>query len=81
MAFNSFSNCSDIIDDKQNGFLVTPFSIEEYIQKLTGLMEDEKKWTTMSICAMRKSQEFSIESIGSKWLTLFKILLEGEKYI
>lgn len=81
LAFNSFSNCSDIIDDKQNGFLVTPFSIEEYIQKLTGLMEDEKKWTTMSICAMHKSQEFSIESIGGKWLTLFKILLEGEKYI
>lgn len=25
MAFNSFSNCSDIIDDDKNGILVTPF--------------------------------------------------------
>lgn len=81
LAFNSFSNCSDIIDNNKNGFLVTPFLIEEYIQKLTELMTDEKKWATMSVCAIRKSQEYSIESIGAKWLALFKILLEDKNKV
>lgn len=33
MAFNSFPNCSDIIDDNKNGILITPFSINEYRKK------------------------------------------------
>ena len=78
MAFNSFSNCSDIIDDDKNGILVTPFSINEYRKKIIELIENDEKWMKMSTCSINKSKEYSIECIGAKWLDLFYSLLNNK---
>lgn len=78
IAFNSFSNCSDIIDDNENGILVTPFSINEYKEKIMELIDNDEKWIKMSFSAVSKSEEFAIEHIGSKWLNLFDLLLENK---
>lgn len=78
IAFNSFSNCSDIIDDNENGILVTPFSITEYRGKIMELIDNNEKWIKMSFSARCKSKEFSIESVGGKWLNLFELLLKGK---
>lgn len=79
MAFNSFPNCSDIIDDNKNGILVTPFLINEYRKKIIELIENEEKWIKMSASAINKSEEYSIECIGTRWLDLFYSLLNNNQ--
>ena len=81
MAFNSFPNCSDIIDDNKNGILITPFSINEYRKKIIELMENDKKWMEMSAPSINKSKEYSIECIGTKWLDLFYSLLNNKELV
>lgn len=80
LAFNSFPNCSDIIDDNENGILVTPFVVSEYRTKLAALMNDNDRLKTMSASAVNKSRNFSIEKIGAKWLDLFSMLINNSKY-
>jgi glycosyltransferase involved in cell wall biosynthesis len=74
MAFNSYANVSDIIDDGISGILITPFSIEEYAKKLSGLMNDAEKRNEMAKRAKIKSEIFSIENISKKWFELFEKL-------
>lgn len=79
MAFNSFPNCSDIIDDNENGILITPFLINEYRKKIIELIENEEKWMKMSISAINRSREYSIECISTRWLDLFYSLLNNKE--
>lgn len=72
LAFNSFANVTDIIDDGRNGLLVTPFSVDEYAMKLSWLMSNEDKMQRMLAAAIEKSRIFSIEKIGGCWMELFK---------
>jgi len=81
IAFNSYPNCSDIIDNNENGFLVTPFLINEYMQKMIELIENNDKWEAMSVFAINKSKEYSIVRAGTKWLALFDLLLENGGHI
>ena len=60
-----------------NGFLVTPFDEDEYadtILKITSMTEEE----TMTIRqnAVRKSLEYTPETVGNKWKTLFDKLYQ-----
>lgn len=71
LAFNSFANVSDIIDDGKNGLLVTPFSIDEYVEKLSELMRDSNIRREMSERAIEKSKMFSLERICQYWSNLF----------
>ena len=69
-AFNSYAAVTDIIDDGENGVLVTPFSIDEYANKLQQLMYDEPRCIAMSKKAIEKAEEFSVDRIGEKWLKM-----------
>ena len=73
-AFNSYSAVHDIIEDGKTGFLVKPFSIKEYAQKLEQLMNDEEKRTTMSNNCLESVTRFSIDNIIAKWESLFDSL-------
>ena len=42
IAYDSYATISDIIQDKVNGFLITPFSEKEYKETLHSLMTDDK---------------------------------------
>ena len=74
VAFNSYPNIVDIIDDNINGLLVSPFSINEYTIKTIELIENENKLNKMSNKAIAKSKSFQIESIGKTWLHVIKNL-------
>ncbi|WP_108821333.1 glycosyltransferase [Dysgonomonas sp. Marseille-P4361] len=76
IAFNSYPNVVDIIDDQKNGYLVMPFDLDEYAEKLKKIMKDDSLRNEMAKSAKAKSLEFNIESIGHQWLNLFNEILK-----
>lgn len=75
MAFNSYASADEIIDDKENGYLITPFDINEYSTKLHMLMNNDRLRRGMSFNAKKKSLKFSIDTIGEQWISHFDNLL------
>lgn len=74
VAFESYLSINDIIDHENNGFLVTPFDINEYAGILNSLMSNQNKRENMSILSIEKAKVFSIDKIGNKWLNLLNEL-------
>lgn len=74
IAFASYPNVTDIIDDGINGFLISPFDTDKYASKLRELMTNSTLIENMSSKAKEKSNEFCIRDIGRKWINLFQSL-------
>jgi len=75
LAFNSYANVGDIINDKVNGFIIPPFDIKEYADKISSLIDNETLRLQMSEAAIKKSEEFALSKIGLIWDNLFRKLL------
>lgn len=71
LAFHSYANVGDIIEDGKSGFLISPFDVRQYADKLSLLMDNQELLNTMSKQAEMKSADFSLESIGARWENLF----------
>lgn len=76
LAFNSYANVGDIINDKVNGFIISPFDIEEYANKISILIENESLRLQMAEAAIRKSEEYTLPKIARKWENLFNEIIE-----
>jgi glycosyltransferase involved in cell wall biosynthesis len=74
VAFNSFLSVTDIIDDKVNGCLITPFNIEEYVNDLSKLMASQEELESYSTAAEERVKRFDLSIIGEQWLNVFKEL-------
>ena len=72
VAFKSYSSVTDIIDNDDNGFLVTPFNLEEYALKLSDLMDSFDLRFKIGENAKLKSRQFSVEVIGETWNKFFR---------
>jgi len=72
VAFNSYVSVTDIIDDKVNGFLITPFDIQEYANTLAFLMSSRELLSACSLKAKRSAENFDLSIIGKKWLDIIK---------
>ncbi len=75
IAFDSYKSVHDIIDDGENGVLVTPFDCKLYAQKLCELIENRDRMLAMSEACIIKSNKFHIDIIGQQWLNLFKNII------
>jgi glycosyltransferase involved in cell wall biosynthesis len=73
MAFNSYLSVTDIIDNAKNGFLITPFNVQEYAESLSDLMSSQKLLKRFSSEAKIKSAEFDLSVVGKKWLDTLSI--------
>ncbi|WKD86099.1 GalNAc-alpha-(1-_4)-GalNAc-alpha-(1-_3)-diNAcBac-PP-undecaprenol alpha-1,4-N-acetyl-D-galactosaminyltransferase [Polaribacter huanghezhanensis] len=74
IAFDSFLSAKDLIDDKENGFLITPFNVNEYVKKLSLLMSSSDDLERISNQSKQKVKNFDLSVIGKQWITLFKEL-------
>lgn len=72
VAFNSFAAIQDLIQDGQNGFLIKPFSINEYTKKLEILIINSTLRFNMAQKAMESITKFNIDKIADSWESLFK---------
>lgn len=73
IAFNSYACASDIIDDGKCGYLISPFNIESYTQRLSVLMDNEELRKNMVKSAREKTRQFLLERIIGKWENLFNM--------
>ena len=71
IAFDTFS-ASDIIEDGISGYIVPPFSIDQYVLKLTTIMQNEPLRLNMSTAAQLATQRRTIDQIADRWYDEFK---------
>lgn len=76
IVYNSFSSVKEIIKDGEDGVLVQPFSQVEYKHKLCNLLNNAEYRTTLANNAIRKVNQFTLDVIIDKWISLFEEVLE-----
>ena len=77
IAFNSYESVLDIIDSGENGFLISPFDLDEYADKIIYLSQN--KLETFSEKAFKSVQRFDVNQIGKKWQTLLNMVFHENK--
>lgn len=74
IAFNSYPNLKDIIENDKDGCIIAPFNINEYADKLLMMMKNERELTRLRENAKMKIGKYNIGLIGCKWIELFSYL-------
>ena len=72
IVYNSFSASNDIIANTENGYLVTAFNEDNYIDSLEKIMHNSDLLESMSRNAYSSIQKYDIEIIIKKWIALFE---------
>ena len=70
IAFDSFESIHEIIQNKENGFLVKPFQIQEYVKILIDITNTDI--STYSQCAIDSMERLKPNQIIKEWMALFK---------
>ena len=71
IAFDSFENLCDIVDDGVNGYRIKPFDLKMYALRLSDLMSNEELRKKMSENAKRHVfEKFCPDKITSQWINL-----------
>lgn len=70
--------CSDIIKDNYNGFLIEPFNLKEFSDKILVLLNNPEMLKTFSVNAGKFAQEnFSINKMTNDYYNLFNEVISG----
>lgn len=75
IAYNSYASLTDIITDGENGFTVTPFDENEYVEKLSELMGSPSLRNEMAENGQKSIQRFNSEKIAEQWIETFKQII------
>lgn len=75
LAFNSYANLADIITDGRTGFVIPPFNVDYYANKVAELINDPQQCRRLSENAYRESFNYELERISSEWEHLFLQLI------
>ena len=78
VAFNCPYGPSEVITDGVDGFLIPPFDVETFAERLSYLMADETLRKQMGQKAAVSSQRYHCERIIPLWTTLFEQLKRKE---
>lgn len=75
IAFNSCAGIQEILSPNgQNGILVPPFDKKMFAEELYKLLTSPEKLERMRQNVIHKSEDYSLEIVGKKWLDLFQSL-------
>jgi GalNAc-alpha-(1->4)-GalNAc-alpha-(1->3)-diNAcBac-PP-undecaprenol alpha-1,4-N-acetyl-D-galactosaminyltransferase len=69
VSFDCVAGPSEMIKDNYNGFLVPLYDYKQFGEKLEQLMKDNKLRQRLGEQAKKDIKQFSVESIGSKYLS------------
>ena len=75
VSFDCENGPHSIITEGEDGFLVPPFDLDLFADRLVQLMNDHELRLSMGMAGQKKSQYFQIESVGQKWKQLFDELM------
>ena len=68
----------DLIDHEKNGFLCEVNDEKKLAEYICTIIEDDKLRINMGKASKKKSEEFKIEKIATKWVTLFQLLINNK---
>lgn len=71
---NSFSSASYLIKDGYNGILAPKFNLKSYVEAMKKLASDSHRVEVLSKNSLSSAQEYSVTSIGQKWIELLQNL-------
>lgn len=74
VAYNSYAALSDIVNDCENGFAVTPFRQDDFVEKLSSLMSDDQLRAEMAKKVIQVPEKFDTQIIAPQWVKLFESL-------
>ena len=77
VAFDCGSGPSSIVSDGKNGFLVRPYDIGVFAERMMQLMEDDDLRRTMGSNGVQKARQYTIDKIGLQWKQLFEKLMQN----
>lgn len=72
IAYDSFGTLKDIIIDGENGYCIRPFNENDYIQRLTYLMDNEALRLQMAQKGLDTIKKFDVRIISKQWISLFE---------
>lgn len=78
IAFDCPFGPASIIKDGICGYLIEEDSIEQYAQKLSLLMDQEDIWKSLSKEAIKRGEDFSVETVMNRWRQLFEDLVPAK---
>lgn len=83
VVYDSYAAVRDVIEDGVNG-VILPFhekgyNAKEAADKISVLMKDDQLRVKMTLAAMEKSKEFSINRIYEEWMEKLESLLQRSK--
>lgn len=76
ISFDCENGPRSIISDGEDGFLIPPFEVDLFADRLVQLIIDGELRKKMGEKGQRKSQLYQIDSVGSQWKQLFDQLME-----
>jgi GalNAc-alpha-(1->4)-GalNAc-alpha-(1->3)-diNAcBac-PP-undecaprenol alpha-1,4-N-acetyl-D-galactosaminyltransferase len=68
VAFDCVAGPSEMVRDRQTGFLVPLFDFKQFRERLEWLMSDEALRDSFGACGRMEIREFSMDRIGEKYL-------------
>ena len=75
VAFDCENGPRSLIEDGEDGFLIPPYDVESFADRLMQLMDDERLRAEMGEKGLLKSQHYHISKIASQWEQLFDELM------
>lgn len=78
IAFDCENGPRSIITDGVDGFLIPPFDIDAYAEKMLLLMQDYTLRKQMGDSASKTASKYDIEIIGKQWKQLFDELMQNK---
>jgi glycosyltransferase involved in cell wall biosynthesis len=74
VAFDCENGPRSIITDGENGFLIPPFDISLFAERVMLLMRDKELRCRMGANAQKAASQYEIDGVGQQWKQLFEEL-------
>jgi len=67
----------DIVEHKRSGYLAQPYEINDVARGITWVLENETRYTKLSLLARQKiTEKFSLDAMSDRYVTLYRELLD-----
>lgn len=79
ISFDCENGPRSIISDGEDGFLIPPFEVDFFADRLVQLINDGELRKKMGEKGQRKSQLYQIDSVGRQWKQLFDEIMQNNE--
>ena len=79
VSFDCENGPRSIITDGVDGFLISPFDVETFAEKVVLLMKNENLRREMGENARRSAAKYDVDIVGQQWKQLFDELMKNEE--